>query len=207
MNALQGQKSKTAAVGLVSLALWACSGIPLSSYPKLMQLDPLAADPEDIRVAIRSSNAIDVTDVKVLMALSYKTEDGSFDEAHEFEVQATEAQFMTPALAKGAQPDDRTTILRLTTEDARTLYGFQKSVRGFEDSDIEGQGVLSLSANGWCLPAGIQQEDMNLTFFLQTEPDADFFVFMRQNINDWLEENESTPTTEAMRCQEAAGLQ
>ena len=53
--------------------------------------------------------------------MSYQAEKAVIDEEHEFDVQLTIAQALTPKLSKGLLAGERVTVIRLSTEDAPAL--------------------------------------------------------------------------------------
>lgn len=201
-------RCRTATLALMAAALWlgACAGVPLSSYSKLMRLDPMTANPQDILIATRLHETVQTDTLQVTMLLNFEDEAAQMAEYHEFEVETSPAQFLTPALADGLAPGDRTTILRLTPADAQTLQGFQQRVREHRANGGEGEGEFTISVRGFCFASPDAIEDQDLTIFLKTDPQGDFFVFLRRELTDLVDEADLARMAEA-RCGEEAGLQ
>ena len=68
---------------LSALLLVACTSIPISSMYSLSKIDPMKADPEQIRVAIRTNEAVNLSRDGAHIAVSFKAEDQNINEAFE----------------------------------------------------------------------------------------------------------------------------
>lgn len=57
--------------------LQSCSTVPIMSMYKLSQLDPLSADPQQIRIAVRTSAVLSIQKGGVQMNIGYQADDNS----------------------------------------------------------------------------------------------------------------------------------
>ena len=186
--------------------LGACSGVPLTSYPKLTRLDPMTANPTDILLATRLHESVQTDNLRVSLDLTFEDEEAGLSEAHQFEAEVSPAQFLTPVLAKGAGLEDRTTLMQLKPADAESLKGFQQRVREHREAGGEGEGALTISVTGFCVPSKEAIEDKELTLFMKTDPESDFFVFLNRDLDDLLSEDDLDQVIDG-NCGENAGLQ
>ena len=176
-------------ISLSSLALFtllfvACTSVPISSMYSLSKIDPLKADPEQIRVAIRTNEAVNVTRDGAHIAMSFKAEDHDISEAFEFDVQLTTAPTNTPKLISGSLPGEQVTVMSLTSEDARTMRDFQQRLFKYEADGIKGQGSFTLGLGNLCLDKPLPQGDIPLTLFLKTETNEDYIVFIKTELHE-----------------------
>ena len=166
------------------LLLSACTSIPISSMYSLSKIDPMKADPEQIRVAIRTNKAVNVTRDGAQIAMSFKAEDHNINEAFEFDVQLTNAPMLTPKLTNGLRPDEQVTVMSLSPEDARTMRDYQQRLFKYKSSDVKGQGSFTLKLGNLCLDKPLPEGDIPLTLFLKTGSNEDYIVFINTELHD-----------------------
>jgi len=150
----------------------------------LSKIDPLKADPEQIRVAIRVNESVNVSAGSAQIQVGFKAEDHNINEEFEFDVQLTNAPTLTPKLTRGALPGDQVTVMSLTPEDARTMREFQQRLLNYESEGIKGQGSFGLRLGDLCLKKALPEEDIPLTLFLKTETNEDYIVFIKTELHD-----------------------
>jgi hypothetical protein len=157
----------------------------------LSKIDPMTADPEQIRVAIRVDESVNATRGSAQIVMTYQTEDGGIDEEHTFDVQMTSAQRLTAKLLKGSQPGEEVTVMSLTAEDAATMRDFQQRVFESQKAEVKGTGSFSLRFGQLCLDKDLPDGDVPLTLFLKTQTDEDYIVFIKTNLNKLASDTDS----------------
>ena len=175
-------------LALVSLMFVACTAVPISSMYSLSKIDPMRTDPEQIRVAIRVHESVNASHGSAQIAMSYKAEDGSIEEQHEFEVQLTATQTLTPSLTRGLLPGERVTVMSLTAEDAFTMRDMQQRLYKYKATGGDGEGSFTLRMGELCLDQELPDRDIPLTLFLKTENQEDYIVFVKYELHDLFSE-------------------
>ena len=193
MHILTTSTYRIACLALVSLLSVACTGVPISSMYSLSKIDPLKTDPEQIRVAIRVHDSVNTARGSAQITIGFKAEDGSIDEEHEFDVQLTRAQSLTPALTKGLLPDERVTVMSLSAEDAHTMRNFQQRLYQYKvtNGNDAGEGSFGLHVKILCLDNALPDGDIPLTLFLKTESHDDYIVSFKTELRDMFSDTDS----------------
>jgi len=184
---------RIACLALVTLMSVACTGVPISSMYSLSKIDPMKTDPEQIRVAIRVNDSVNASRGSAQIMIGYQAEDGSIDEDHEFDVQLTSTQTLSPMLTKGLLPGERVTVMSLSAQDAHTMRDLQqrlyehKTANGNDDDD----GSFGLRIRDLCLDKALPDGDIPLTLFLETESHDDYIVFYKTELHDLFSDTDS----------------
>ena len=153
----------------------------------------MRTDPEQIRVAIRVHESVSASHGSAQISIGYQAEDGSIDEAHEFDVQLTNAQTLTPALTRDLLPGEQVTVMSLSPQDAFTMRDFQqrlykhKIINGNDNDD----GSFGLHISDLCLDKALPDGDIPLTLFLKTESHDDYIVFYKTELHDLFSDTDS----------------
>lgn len=171
-------------LALVAVLLGACTSMPISSMYSLSKIDPMQTDPEQIRVAIRVNESVNITRGSAQIAMGFTAQDGSIDEQHEFDVQLTGKQRLTPKLIKGLQAGEVVTVMSLSPQDARAMKELQQRLFQYKSADIEGKGSFTLQVTDLCLDKDLPGGDIPLTLFLKTEIDEDYIVFIKTDLDE-----------------------
>jgi len=182
---------RVACLALVALLFVACTSVPISSMYSLSKIDPMKTDPEQIRVAIRVNESVNAAHGSAQITIGYKAEDGSIDEEHEFEVQLTNAQTLTPKLTKGMLPGEKVTVMSLSPKDARTMRELQQRLYKYNAIDGDGDGSFGLRLQELCLDKDLPDGDIPLTLFLKTEHHEDYIVFIKTELHDLFSDTDS----------------
>lgn len=169
------------------LGVSACSGVPLTSYGKLWRIDPMKADPGDIRVAVQVSDAIDLEPARVNIGLSYRAADGSLDESHELEVTPSGPDGFSPLLEKEAGTNEQLAYFRLGEANAAIMRDFQQQVRAHKSAGGDGEGTISVGINRFCAASALDGSAVPFTVFLRTSPADDYFPLVRGDLNEMFE--------------------
>ena len=178
-------------LALVTSLLVACTAIPISSMYSLSKIEPMNIDPEQIRVAIRVDESVNAAHGNAQITMGYKAEKAGIDEEHEFDVQLTSAQTLTPKLTRGKLAGERVTVMSLSAEDARTMRDFQQRLYQYKAAGIDGDGSFSLRLKDLCLDSALPDGDIPLTLFLKTESDEDYIVFVKHELHDLFSDTDS----------------
>jgi hypothetical protein len=157
----------------------------------LSKMDPMRTDPEQIRVAIRVNESVNVSRGRAQIAIGYKADDGSIDEHHEFDVQMTSKQTLTPKLIKGLLPGEVVTVMSLTPQDAQTMKDLQQRLYQYTSADGDGEGSFTLRVRELCLNEDLPDGDTPLTLFLKTENHEDYIVFIKTDLDDLFSKTDS----------------
>ena len=151
----------------------------------------MTIDPEQIRVAIRVDESVNAARGNAQIIMGYKAEEAGIDEEHNFDVQLTSAQALSPKLTKGMLAGERVTIMSLSPEDANTMRGFQHRLYQYKAEDIDGDGLFSLRLKDLCLDSALPGRDIPLTLFLRTERDQDYIIFVKYELHDLFSDTDS----------------
>ena len=165
--------------------------MPISSMYSLSKIDPMKTDPEKIRVAIRVDESVNAEHSSAQITIGYKAEDGSIDEEHEFDVQLTSAQTLTPNLTRGMLPGEKVTVMSLSPKDAQTMRELQQRLYKYKAIDGDGDGSFGLSLQEFCLNEDLPDGDIPLTLFLKTENHDDYIVFIKTELHDLFSDADS----------------
>ena len=155
-------------------ALYACSGIPLSTLIKLRSLSPLDADPNQIRIALVSDQILQFSDKSVVLTLSYQANN---------QAQSVHTELFVSQLSsnKGTLLDGRyeahekVTIFFLDKAQAQVMSETQARIRQLKAEGVEGKGHLSVQVTASCF---IEPPPDNLPtdFYIQLSQDQDFIL-------------------------------
>ncbi|WJG09623.1 hypothetical protein [Aliiglaciecola sp. LCG003] len=113
---------------LMSVLISACTSVPIYSMYKLAKLDPLTANPEHIRIAIRTHEGVVINKGDVKMELGYQADDDSLIIADIYLVEVSQNPVLSKALFAGLQQNEKITLLNLSSDDAQQMRNVQKLV-------------------------------------------------------------------------------
>jgi len=162
-----------------ALLLAGCTSMPISSMYKLSRMDPMEADPAQIKVAVRADESIGIGKGDAQIEFKFDAEDDSLniDEIYLIEVERN------PVLHRELYADKKSgesiTVLGLTTSDARRMRELQREMAPFRDGDVEGSGSLRVNLSGMCVHDKMPTGEVELDLFLQTSEQDGFFVIAK----------------------------
>ena len=119
----------------VSFFLTACVGMPHTTMYKLNRLDPMEADPEQIKVAIRADDRIGIRKGSANIEVKFDTEDGKLNIDETFVIQVIRNPIMSIELAGGKSSGRSITVLQLTKSDAQRLKRLQSSLAPYREGE------------------------------------------------------------------------
>jgi hypothetical protein len=162
-----------------ALFLGGCTSIPLSTMIQLYKMDPMEADPAQIKVAVRADNRIGIREGGVKLVVGFDAEDGSLNIDENFIVDIIRNPDFSAVLLADKQPGEAITVLGLSEQEAHRMRAVQSSVADYRSDDKEGSGSLQVILDGVCLNGEAPQGEVPVDIFLQTSAEDGFFVFAR----------------------------
>lgn len=183
---------------LLATSLFSCTSMSLTGMYKLSQMDPLTADPTQIRVAIKTDNSITVKDGDAQIKFAYTSEDKSISIDDIYYVAIDRNNKVSTYLFDDIKPTDTVTILSLTASDAMKLQQNQRIILNHKNQDRKGTGSLSIGLEDFCLPKPLPSRDLLVDVYLQTNTQDGFFEFL--NGIDLKEEAENLDENELSDC-------
>ncbi|MAF75492.1 MAG: hypothetical protein CMF17_06485 [Idiomarinaceae bacterium] len=165
-------------VGMVSLVS-ACSSIPLSTMVKLMDLNPLEADPNQIIVAVKSPDGVSVNDGDVVLDFSFRTGEPESSFKHTFPVIVDSDYALSAELKDELENDEQFTVMRLSAADAQRMKNGQKTIREYRSQHEEGgAGSINVRLISACQSGGSAWKDSELDVYLKTDQSDEFLLFL-----------------------------
>lgn len=178
MNRMLKQTPRFLSAILLSFALISCSSISLVGMYKLSKVDPLSADPAQIKVAIKTDKVIKVNDGAVKIKFGYQSDDGTIDINDEFDVNIDYQSAIAQSLFTDIATNEYVTVLSLNESDAKKFRQNQFLISKHKTEDKKGQGYFSLGLDNFCLPNPLPERELTVDVFLQTERQDGFFKFL-----------------------------
>jgi hypothetical protein len=178
-------------LGLLAL-LTACTSIPLTTMIKMVKLNPLDLDPQQLVVAVRTSQGLNVRDADVVIDFSFQTGDPDTSFDHQFPVMVNDDYAIPNSLASDRKDNESITVMQLSEEDALTMYNAQQAVKAYRRDHDDGAGNIGVRLVSACRGSNFSWDDAKLNVYLKTEDDEDFFLFLRNvDVNKLDEEVQS----------------
>jgi hypothetical protein len=186
-------------IGMSAAVLSGCMSMPLTSMYKLSQLSPLEASPEDIRIATRTLDVVDIRTGNVVLEFGYTAEDKSIDFAQKYEVEVLKNGVLSKILLEDKNADEVVTVLRLSEQDAADMRAKQKQVLAHKESGKTGTGQFSISVNDFCAKTALPADEFLLDVFIQVDPEDGYFV-MFEDMNV-MEQDGAEQLTQVPLCE------
>lgn len=164
---------------LIALFLAACTSMPISSMYKLSRMDPMEADPAQIKVAVRADEAIGIGKGDAQIEFKFDAEDDSLNIEEIYLIEVVRNPALRGKLYTDKKPGESITVLGLTTSDAGRMRQLQLEMAPFRDGDVEGSGSLRVNLSGMCLHSKMPPGEVELDLFLQTSEQDGFFVIAK----------------------------
>ena len=167
---------------LIVLFLAGCTSMPLTTMYKLSRMDPMDADPAQIKVAVRADEAIGIGKGDAQIEFKFDAEDDSLNIDEIYLIEVVRNPAMHGELYADKKPGESITVLGLTTSDAQRMKRLQLEMAPFRNGDVEGSGSLRVNLSGMCLHNKMPPGEVQLDLFLQTSEQEGFFV-MAKNLD------------------------
>ncbi|MGX5915016.1 hypothetical protein ACR0ST_09820 [Aliidiomarina sp. Khilg15.8] len=165
-------------LGVLAL-LTACTSIPLSTMIKMVKLNPLDLDPQQLVVAVRTSQGLNVRDGDVVLDFSFQTGDPDTSFDHQFPVMVNDEYAIPNSLESDRKENESITVMQLSEEDALTMYNAQQAVKKYRRNNDDGAGNIGVRLVSACRDSTFSWDDAKLNVYLKTEDKEDFFLFLR----------------------------
>ena len=167
---------------LIALFLAGCTSMPLTSMYKLSRIDPMEADPAQIKVALRADEAIGFGKGDAQIEFKFDAEDDSLNIDEIYLIEVVRNPVVQGDLYADKKPGDSITVLGLTASDAERMKQLQLEMAPFRNGDVEGSGSLRVNLSGMCLHSKMPPGEVQLDLFLQTSEQEGFFL-MAKNLD------------------------
>jgi len=167
---------------LIALFLAGCTSMPLTTMYKLSRMDPMDADPAQIKVAVRADEAIGIGKGDAQIEFKFDAEDNSLNIDEIYLIEVVRNPAMHGELYADKKPGESITVLGLTTSDAQRMKQLQLAMAPFRNGDVKGSGSLRVNLSGMCLHNKMPPGEVQLDLFLQTSEQEGFFV-MAKNLD------------------------
>lgn len=165
----------------VLVLLTACSSIPLGTMIKMVRLNPLDMDPQQLVVAVRAPEGLKVRDGDVVIDFSFRTGDPDTSFNHQFPVMTNDDYVVPDSLRKDLRENEHITVMQLSEEDALTMYNAQQAVKEYRRNNTDGAGAgnIDLRLVSACRDNNFSWGGSTLNVYLKTEDEESFFLFLR----------------------------
>lgn len=177
-----------------STLLGGCMTIPVTTMYKMSQLSVLSLNPDEIQVAVRTNELVEVNGgaVNIRMATSSDGLPKGKNEAetenfppfkHEYKFKPQEQVLSTsesniPAILKDDIEDyEKITILKFYDKDAATMKDVLAQVKRYREKGAKVFGEFSIGFESSCFSNLYQFDELEVDLFLQTKEDDGFMLF------------------------------
>ena len=167
---------------LIVLFLAGCTSMPLTTMYKLSRMDPMDADPEQIKVAVRADEAIGIGKGDAQIEFKFDAEDNSLNIDEIYLIEVVRNPVVQGELYADKKPGESITVLGLTTSDAQRMKQLQLEMALFRKGDVKGSGSFRVNLSGMCLHNKMPPGEVQVDMFLQTSEQDGFFV-MAKNLD------------------------
>ena len=167
---------------LIALFLAGCTSMPLTTIYKLSRMDPMDADPAQIKVAVRADEAIGIGKGDAQIEFKFDAEDDSLNIDEIYLIEVVRNPVVQGELYADKKPGESITVLGLTTSDAERMKQLQLEMAPFRNGDVKGSGSLRVNLSGMCLHNKMPPGEVQVDMFLQTSEQEGFFV-MAKNLD------------------------
>lgn len=172
-------KLKIVLLASILTLVTACSNIPLSTMIKMMNLNPLETDPEQLVVAVKAPDGVNVRDGDVVIDFNFRTDDPSTSFDHHFPVIINDDYLVPDNLKEDIEDNEKITIMQLSKQDAQTMYEGQKAVKEYRSkNEAGGAGSMNVRLVSACRGDNFSWSNSELDVYLKTQDDEDFFLFL-----------------------------
>lgn len=171
---------RTYSLLLATLALTACSTVPLTSLPKLMRLDPETVDFADLAMGASYPEGFELVGdtTRIFIGFTDPATDTLVSEAMEFRLASDE---VPPRLARERRRGRKVGVYAVSAGEVARMESFRTrllAARGEGDEKLDGS--FSASVFPCALEQGLTFADFRPTLYLRTDPDGEFFTLFRK---------------------------
>lgn len=169
---------------MVVVGLAGCTSMPISTMLKMSQFSPMDIEPEGLRLAIRTDQAVKLKQGAVQIAFGFESAGTdvlpSVKEEHSFKVEVLSDMTtgLPPILFEDIEPNETVTILKLSAEDADIMQKAKALIKKYKSADAKTKGFFSFGFEDQCFGNIDGFESLDVDLFLKTTTSEDYFLFM-----------------------------
>ena len=131
---------------VVSFFLNGCIGMPLTTMYKLNRLDPMDADPAQLKVAVPTDERIGIRKGGANIEVKFNADDGNLNIDETFVIEIVRNPIKSIELVEDRRSGESITVLQLTQSDAQRLKLLQSSLKPYREGERKGTGSFPLAA-------------------------------------------------------------
>lgn len=166
-------------IAIALIVVTGCSSIPLSTMVKLMNLNPLEADPNQIVVAVKSPGEVDVRDGDVVIDFSFRTGNPDTSFSYSYPVIVDSSYVVPVTLKSELEKDEQFTVMRLSEKDAQLMKQGQEAVRKYRSTHEEGgAGSINVRLLSACQSDELTWGNSELDVYLKIDQTDEFLLFL-----------------------------
>ena len=150
--------------------------MPLSTMYKMMSINPLDINPQQLVVAVQVPEGIKIRDGDVVIDFNFQTVQSNVSFKHKFLFKVN-PDYPTPPRLNG-KINGYITILQLTKEDTLTMFQAQKAVKKYRINNTDGAGSFNLNIVSACLEENFSLQNSELNIYLKLKKTEEFFTFI-----------------------------
>jgi len=175
-------RNSLASLLTMGILLSGCSGMPFSTMIKLGRLDPMEADPAQVRIAIRADQRITIPDGGAVVVLRFEGNDGELYIDDTYIVEIVRNPVLTTELIDGKRRGEALTVLRLSDKDSEKMTRAQTLLKQYTDGRRSGALTFGVDLHDLCISSPLPAGNVLVDIFMQTSDDGGYFVFT-QDLN------------------------
>lgn len=172
-------QSTFASLLIIAIVLPGCSGMPLSTMVKLGRLDPMEADPAQVRVAIRTDQRITIPEGGAVVGLKFVADDGELHIDDTYVVEIVRNPILTTELLDGKRRSEVVTVLQLSDKDAEKMTRAQALLKPYTDGRRSGALTFGVGLHDLCVSSPLPAGNVLVDIFMQTSDNDGYFVFTK----------------------------
>jgi hypothetical protein len=167
---------------LIVVFLPACAGVPLSTMFKLKGMDPIEADPAQIKIAIRADERLVIREGGVSINLKFDADDGSLNIDDTYLIDIIRNPVLSYELMKDNEAGEVVTLFQLSDSDARKMQYVQSQLRPFKGEGRGGALSFGVDLKDVCADSPMPDGEVLVDIFIQTATKSGF-IPLNKNLN------------------------
>jgi hypothetical protein len=179
----------------VTLFLGGCMSMPISTMYKMSQFSPLDIEPHELKVAIRTNEAINIQSGAVQVSMNVQSEgmqaseENTQSQVDEFgpinielkmnvRVVPENKMGFAPILLDDIEDNERLTILGLSDEDAQTMTETLALIRKYKANGLKPSGSFGISTQSQCFGDFSAFDELEVDIFIQVDRQEGYIMFL-----------------------------
>ncbi|MDV6315333.1 hypothetical protein RBK99_02935 [Idiomarina sp. HP20-50] len=156
-----------------------CTNIPLSTMIKMMKLNPLETDPQQLVVAVVAPDGVNVRDGDIVIDFSFRADEPNVSFEYHFPVIVNDDYSVPDSLKEDVQDNEKIMIMQLSKEDAQTMAKGQQTVKDYrKNNEKGGAGSMNVRLVSACRNNEFSWGNSELNVYLKTQDAENFFLFL-----------------------------